>query len=354
LADLIESVTADLVTAEPPAATRDSQRCAAAKLRVAAKRAGALLACQAKAVRAGRPVDPDCGTAADAGFRAKWTRAEARGGCATSADVDAIADRIDAFVTAVGVVFTPTVASGTYDVAFDFSPPSSYAEPALGTVYALSGGDVGIDVTFTAFDSLSVFGTVESGGTVTLDGYFISGGDIAITAHGSGQVSPSTDPQRITATVDVPQQGWSISFAMTRPAAGTAAVFTGTYAMTFAASPGCACTSSASIAIDVPASGFATTLPAADRDATSAVVGTFGAGSCRVAPGGRTSCWLPYDAVDPDSLGGVCESYLGSACVVQMIGDLTPGAGGVSGGGSFILGSAPAIFYENGQWSAAK
>ena len=86
----------------------------------------------------------------------------------------------------------------------------------------------------------------------------------------------------------------------------------------------------------------------------SAVVGTFGAGSCRVAPGGRTSCWLPYDAVDPDSLGGVCESYLGSSCVVQMIGDLTPGAGGVSGGGSFILGSAPAIFYENGQWSAAK
>ena len=113
-------------------------------------------------------------------------------------------------------------------------------------------------VTFTGVRLLSVFGTVESGTAVTparraLHQRRRHRDHGAPAADGCPRRPiPSASPRRSTFPAGMEHQ------LRDDPTGGqrTAAVFTGTHAMTFAASPGVPASSSASIAIDVPASGF--------------------------------------------------------------------------------------------------
>src|SRR5438552_5648835 len=87
----------------PPEAT--AQRCAAAKIKEAGKKAHAKALCYAKAAAAGVPVSQACLDKADAQFSLAFANAEEKarksGGCATTGDDAVIEDKVDAFVSDV-------------------------------------------------------------------------------------------------------------------------------------------------------------------------------------------------------------------------------------------------------------
>ena len=77
------------------AATAPDAKCAAKKLRCAAKKYAAFATCDWKVVPSGAPVSADCLAGASAKFATGWQKAEATGGCATVGDHDAIEERVD-------------------------------------------------------------------------------------------------------------------------------------------------------------------------------------------------------------------------------------------------------------------
>jgi hypothetical protein len=87
-----------VVAASAGLATTPEDRCAAAKLRAAEKRARGLVACEARAALAGGSVDPACVAAVEQKFVLAWERIELRGGCATVGDAAAIESLVDGFV----------------------------------------------------------------------------------------------------------------------------------------------------------------------------------------------------------------------------------------------------------------
>jgi hypothetical protein len=94
-------------------AATDGQRCAAAKLRAAAKKGQGLLTCHASAVTRGTPVDASCLNRVKAKFATKWAAIEAKGGCATVGDVDAIEGHVDTFVDVLLGALPPTTSTTT-------------------------------------------------------------------------------------------------------------------------------------------------------------------------------------------------------------------------------------------------
>ena len=92
------------VRAVEAAATR-AEKCAAAELKAAGKKAAAKLRCYETAFTQGKPVTSACLTAADARFAVAFAKVEARG-CATADDLAEIEDRVDRFVA--GLLDTAT------------------------------------------------------------------------------------------------------------------------------------------------------------------------------------------------------------------------------------------------------
>jgi len=92
-----------VVTVSPvPGAPTPEQRCRAAKLKAAGKKAKAQLACHAKAFLSAVPTpatDPECLQKAEEKFTAAFTRAEAKGPC--FGDPITVEAQVDAFATEV-------------------------------------------------------------------------------------------------------------------------------------------------------------------------------------------------------------------------------------------------------------
>jgi len=82
----------------PASADLAAQRCAAAKLRAASRKASAKLACYRQAALRGVAVDPSCFARPEAKFAAAFASAERRGGCLTPGDAMTVEATIDAFV----------------------------------------------------------------------------------------------------------------------------------------------------------------------------------------------------------------------------------------------------------------
>jgi hypothetical protein len=82
-----------------------AQLCAGAKLKATGKAAGVRLGCHSKAARQGAVVDGGCLAKADAILTSAFAKAEARGGCASTGDVDDVDTILDsaesAFVSAL-------------------------------------------------------------------------------------------------------------------------------------------------------------------------------------------------------------------------------------------------------------
>lgn len=100
------------VVAATGAATDPGARCAATKLKAAARKSSAELKCHANATGRGLQVDPACLAKADAKFTAAWLRIEAAGGCRTTQDGNSVESRVDAFVAGLAVTLAPC---GTVD-----------------------------------------------------------------------------------------------------------------------------------------------------------------------------------------------------------------------------------------------
>jgi hypothetical protein len=77
-----------------------AQVCAGAKLKTTGKVAGAELGCHAKAAKQGAAVDGACLAKADAKLGSGFAKAEARGGCASTGDVDDVGALLDSAVSA--------------------------------------------------------------------------------------------------------------------------------------------------------------------------------------------------------------------------------------------------------------
>jgi len=97
-----------------------AERCAVAKLRAAANKNAAKLGCHRRALAEGRDVDQACLAAAEAKFSDRFSRIEARGGCATVSDtalvegaVDACVDRLASLLPAGPTTTTTTTSTTT-------------------------------------------------------------------------------------------------------------------------------------------------------------------------------------------------------------------------------------------------
>src|SRR5262245_22759004 len=76
----------------------DANRCAAAKLKAAGKKAKTKLGCHAKAAKQGGLVDPGCLAKAEERFTAAFGKAEGKPPCLTSGDAAAVEDSVDGLV----------------------------------------------------------------------------------------------------------------------------------------------------------------------------------------------------------------------------------------------------------------
>jgi hypothetical protein len=94
------------------AATTPARRCASAKLKTAGSVAASLLGCHARAVKRGAAVDDACLAKARAKLASAFTRADAKGGCASTNDAGAVTTALDGFV---GDVVTALPDGGTSD-----------------------------------------------------------------------------------------------------------------------------------------------------------------------------------------------------------------------------------------------
>jgi hypothetical protein len=88
-----------LLLALPASADVAAQRCAAAKIRAASRKASGKLACYRQAALRGVPVEPSCLTRPEQKFAAAFAAAERRPGCLTPGDAAMIEATVDAFVT---------------------------------------------------------------------------------------------------------------------------------------------------------------------------------------------------------------------------------------------------------------
>lgn len=96
-----------------------AQRCAAAKVRAAAKYAGALLRCQERAIIKDVAADPACVQKPATKFAAAFAKAELKGGCFTNGDTAAVAALIEPFVEGVVQALAPAVSfAGTVQPIF--------------------------------------------------------------------------------------------------------------------------------------------------------------------------------------------------------------------------------------------
>jgi hypothetical protein len=109
-----------------PAASNPAQRCAADKLRAAAKKAESLLTCHATAVSRGQSADAACLQRAVAKFEAKFAKIEARGGCVTVGDVATIEGHVDDFVDLLVAALPATTTSTTTTTSTSCPPTTAF------------------------------------------------------------------------------------------------------------------------------------------------------------------------------------------------------------------------------------
>ena len=92
-----------------PAAAKPTpaQKCTGAKMKAAAKKVTAKLACYAKAASKTLPVDDACLSKAETTFTTAFSKAESKGGCVTVGDAGAVEATIDSFVQSEATAIPP-------------------------------------------------------------------------------------------------------------------------------------------------------------------------------------------------------------------------------------------------------
>ena len=130
---LMAVAIAVVVVAAPAVAATSGERCAAAKLRAAARKAKGLVQCHASGFGEGGSADPGCLAKVEARFAVTWARIETRGGCATMDDVDDVEALVDTFVADLtGMLPASTTTSTTVT-------PTSTCPPLTALYCGVSG-----------------------------------------------------------------------------------------------------------------------------------------------------------------------------------------------------------------------
>lgn len=111
------------------------EKCAIAKLKAAAKKASAKVACHTKAIKNGDLVDSDCLMTAEEKFNAAFAKAQDKGGCLFSGDTSIVEGYVDDFVSQVVAAEPGCFLSGSF---CDFGAPES------GCCAGLSCGPSGV------------------------------------------------------------------------------------------------------------------------------------------------------------------------------------------------------------------
>src|SRR5215468_1084171 len=102
----VEDFIQSLVTALPDGGTKAGGKCAAGKRKAAGKKAMAQLLCYARTATKNVPVDAACLGKASANLGKAFSKAEKKGGCATTGDAGAVEDAVDAIVGQVVAALT--------------------------------------------------------------------------------------------------------------------------------------------------------------------------------------------------------------------------------------------------------
>ena len=128
-------------------------KCAVAKLKAAAKKSGAKLACYEKAILKNAAVDPACLAKAEGAFTAAFAKAESKGGCFTTGDTTSVEAQVDACVTGLVTVLPPGTTTTTTSLPSGCShaAPNTCAAPdALAPIAGDQGADVQVETGTTS------------------------------------------------------------------------------------------------------------------------------------------------------------------------------------------------------------
>ncbi len=128
-----------LIVGVPPsvaAATTPAARCTVEKLAAASRSYAAAIRCHKQAIRLQLPAAPGCLDAAQADLLAALARAEARGGCAATADAATFEATIDVCVRDLVALLSPYAPTTTTTTTTTMPPPSHVCSP----LFAECGG----------------------------------------------------------------------------------------------------------------------------------------------------------------------------------------------------------------------
>jgi plastocyanin len=162
----VDALVQSALAALPDGGTKGGGKCASSKRKATGKAALANLLCRSKAATKGTGVDPACIEKAEAAFLKAFTKAEQKGGCATTGDQGALDGQVGDFVDQVAAqlsgatsttVTTTTVTTGPTVTTTVTTSSSTTMGPSLVTVMVGPGGNL-------VFDPASV--TIKVGDTV--------------------------------------------------------------------------------------------------------------------------------------------------------------------------------------------
>jgi hypothetical protein len=98
------------------------ERCSAAKLRAAGRKAASKISCYRKAVLASMAPDADCLARAEAKFVRAFAAADARGGCLTTGDAADVEAIVDQFIADLLAHFPNTTTTSTSTTSSSSTP----------------------------------------------------------------------------------------------------------------------------------------------------------------------------------------------------------------------------------------
>jgi hypothetical protein len=262
---------------------------------------------------------------------------------ACHADLDADgALTIGELVRLVGLALTgcpPLLEPGVYDfdARSDIDPSGGFNKSGILVVDPAHGAVSG-ELDFGVLESYALGFAAQSDGSLRFAGSGVTGGDIVVSVNGTARLTPHDDVLELRGGLDLDLflGGAHLDFVASRPRAGTAAAYGGTYAVMLQhpqSSP-----SRIELPVDVPPSGIATCGATQDRSLDGQVLAELPAVHCLLSASGRFSYLTTYDAAGADDLA------------LQVSGVLSAGAGAVTHG-VYYIASFPLVD-DSGAWQA--